>query len=160
MLKIFCKFLIMGDTVIEYNEIFHIWISIVSIVALISYFLGSYRFFHGRSSFLPWLGLGVLLDLVMAITASMKILPVLQPGESIPFSSILFICHIMFTSVGMIGYIIVFCILIIRGIQKEYKQLKFITYRILFPIWTTGVAIVLINSFSKSFFRFNLFTIL
>jgi hypothetical protein len=138
----------------------HSWICLLSIAALIFYYRGSYRFYHNISGYRTWLGLGVLADILMAFIASTKILPVLLPGEGIPYSSILFILHIAMSTIGMVGYIIVFLILVIRGVNKQYPMLKILTYRILLPIWIVGVSIALINFLTKILFHINVFNFL
>jgi hypothetical protein len=138
----------------------HAWIFFLSLLALFFYFKGSYKFFHSQSGYLNWLGLGVLADIFMAFAASTKILPVLVPGEGIPYTSILFILHITLSTIGMVGYIAIFFLILIRGVKKKYTYLKIISYRILLPIWIGGVSIALINFLIKVIFETNLFILL
>jgi len=150
----------MNDDALQQTGIEHTWIFILSLIALICYFRGSFKFFHNQIGYLHWLGLGVLADIFMAFAASTKILPVLVPGEGIPYSSILFILHITMSTIGMVGYIVIFLLILIRGVKKEYTYLKIVVYRILLPIWIMGVSVALINFLTKVIFDTNLFNTL
>ena len=150
----------MNDDTLQQTGLEHAWIFILSLAALIFYFRGSYKFYHNQSDYLHWLGLGVLADIFMAFAASTKILPVLVPGEGIPYTSLLFILHITMSTIGMVGYIVVFFVILIRGAKKEYTYLKTIVYRILLPIWIVGVSVALINFLTKVIFETNLFNFL
>ena len=135
----------------------HSWICILSIIALIFYFKGSYKFYKNQSGFFLWFGLGVFSDILMALVASTKIMPVLLPNEGIPYTSILFMLHITMSTIGMVGYILVFLIIAIRGVNQPYPLLRVISYQILLPTWIVGVAIAIFNFLSKIVFQINLF---
>lgn len=135
----------------------HTWIFFLSVVAFIFYYLGSRGFFCGESGCLRWLAIGVGADSLMAVGASLKIMPVLLPGEAIPYHSALFMVHMITAGLGMVGFIIILSYVLLRGRRRQYPFAKVVTYRILFPMWALGALIGFANFLAKYLLQVNLY---
>lgn len=136
------------------------WIVVASLAALGFYAVGSRRFYHGRSPAVRWIGWGMAADVFMAVVASTRALPVLLPGESIPYGSPLFIFHIVTTSAGMLGFASVLVAVLVWKGSRASGRLRFLTYKVVFPVWTAGVIVATVNYFTKLFLSVNLYDIL
>ena len=137
----------------------HFWIFVLSFAAWYFYYKGSKDFYYAKTGFLLWLGLGVFVDIFMAVAASTRILPVLLPGEGIPYSSILFLMHMIMAGIGLVGYALIYLIILIFGKNRKYRYMKFIAYRVLLPVWTIGVAIAIVNFMSKAILQTNIYSL-
>jgi|SRR3989344_686617 len=131
----------------------HLWVIAMQVVAFAPYCIGSRAFFKGRKHFMLWLAFGIVLDCIMAITASSGLLPRMNSNEGAPWASILFILHITLSGGGMFAFILMFLYVLVRGIGREYPRLRRIQYRIFLPAWVVGVSIALVNFMSKVFFN-------
>jgi len=136
------------------------WIVAASLAALAFYAKGSRRLYQGRSPAVRWIGFGMAADLFMAGAASTRALPVLLPGESIPYGSPLFVFHIVTTSAGMLGFAAVLVAVLIAGRVRYSGWMRFLTYRVVFPVWTAGVVVATVNYFTKLFLSVNLYDII
>jgi len=78
-------------------------------------------------------------------------------NQGAPWSSILFVSHIVFTMTGMLGFIIMFVYLLSKGTNHYYKKLRIFQYKILLNIWVFGVIIALTNFFIKVMFGIRIY---
>jgi hypothetical protein len=132
---------------------------ILAFAALIFYILGSYRFYKSKQPFLIYIGIALIIDISTAILASFKITPTLQIPETttVPYQSVLFIIHIVLATAGILGFIIMFIYLLIKGVNKPYIKLRKYQFLILLPVWLVGEGIAIINALSKICFRYRIF---
>ena len=134
----------------------------LAIIALILYIIGSYRFYKDKPKFIAILGLAIAIDIATAILASFKITPTMAlPGvTSIPWHSWLFRTHVILSTIGFLGFIILFIYLLIRK-RKEYSpwvcRWQFL---VLLPIWIIGESIALTNALTKICLRLRLFELI
>ena len=113
----------------------HLWVIAIQIAAFLPYCVGSYRFYKEKGRFMRWIATGIVLDCIMAITASTGMLPRMGSEQGAPWTSILFLLHIIFSGSGMLAFILMFFYLIIRGVNKEYPRLRRIQYKIFLKMW-------------------------
>jgi hypothetical protein len=132
---------------------------VLAIATLYFYVVASRRFYRRQEPFLARLGIAVLLDVVTAFTASFKLTPttVLPGPHRVPWGSVLFLTHMVMASLGLFGYIAVFLVLVIRGKDRPYDRLRWITYRILLPAWILGEVIALTNSILKIVLKIRIY---
>jgi hypothetical protein len=127
--------------------------------ALYLYILGSYKFYKGQAKYLLYFGLAISIDIATAILASFKITPTYQvAGElAVPWYSLLFHVHIVLSTIGIVGFTVLFIYLLIRRSKPIAKKLRIGQFKLLLPIWVIGEGIALSNALSKIFFRTRLF---
>ncbi|MHC5037866.1 MAG: hypothetical protein ACYTHM_11175 [Planctomycetota bacterium] len=130
-------------------------LNLVTASAFIPYFFGCRRFYLKKSYFMPLLGFGLSIDIAMAICGSFGILPGSSAGGAT--KSVLFWVHAGLAGFGMIAFFFLFFGLLIMGWKKEYKFLRFFTYRIILPAWTLGVCIALTSYIMKQFFDVRIY---
>lgn len=131
----------------------------LAVATLYFYVVASRRFYRREEPFLARLGIAVLLDVGTAFTASFKLTPTtILPGpHRVPWDSVLFLTHMVTATLGLFGYIGVFLILVIRGKDRPYDRMRWITYRVLLPAWVLGEAIALTNSILKIVLRIRIY---
>lgn len=137
--------------------LYHLWVIAFQIAAFICYAIGSYRFYQNKKKFMRFLTWGIVLDIIMALGASSGILPRMQVEQSAPWSSPLFIVHVALAGFGLIGFILMYLYLLIRGTDYEYRRLRKFQFKILLPCWLVGITISLINFFVKVLFQIRLY---
>lgn len=137
----------------------HLWLLALTIAALFFYAIGSHSFYHRKPGYLLWLGGGILADIFMAVAASLRLLPVLSPGEGVPYHSVLFVLHITSALLGMTGFLLVFFLVLVRGRDLEYARTRAITYKLILPVWALGASIAIVNFLSKTLFGTNLYSV-
>ena len=124
---------------------------VLAIATLYFYVAATRRFYRRQEPFLAKLGTAVLLDVVTALTASFKLTPTTTlPGpHRVPWDSVLFLTHMAAATIGLFGFIAVYLILVIRGKDRPYDKMRWISYRVLLPAWVLGETIALTNSILK-----------
>jgi len=140
--------------------LYHLWVIGFQIAGLISYSIGSYRFYKNIKNFMKFLTLGIILDIIMAIGASSGLLPRMEETQAAVWTSPLFIIHVVLSGLGLFSFIFLYIYLIIKGTDKEYSKLRKIQFKIFLPFWIVGVAIGLINFFVKVLFNLRLYDII
>lgn len=130
--------------------------------ALYLYILGSYKFYKGQPKYLLYFGLAITIDVATAVLASFKITPTYRlAGElAVPWYSVLFHVHIVLSTIGIVGFTILFIYLLIRRSKPIANNLRIGQYKILLPIWVIGEGIALSNALSKLIFQTRLFDLL
>lgn len=132
---------------------------ILTIAAFLAYAKGSYIFYrfspHQEYRYLILTGLS--LDLVMGVTASTGMLPIMDSDLDAPWHSWLFVTHVITASIGMFGFLYVFVYTMIRGKYRPYGLLKPVTYRILLPAWCLGSGIGIVNFITRMLLNVNLY---
>lgn len=123
---------------------------ILAVATFYLYIVASGRFYRHEEPFLGYLGAAVILDIVTAFLASLRLTPTTVIGSHlVPWRSILFLLHISTSTLGMFGYIYVWLVLLIKGKDRPYNRLRKFQYRILLPAWAIGEVIALTNSILK-----------
>ena len=123
---------------------------VLAIATAYFYILASGRFYRRQEPFFGYLGAAVILDIATAFLASLKITPTTVVGPHlVPWRSALFLFHISTSTLGMFGFIYVWLVLLIKGLDKPYDGLRKFQYRILLPAWAIGEVIALTNSILK-----------
>jgi len=135
----------------------HLWVIAVQIIAFIPYFVGSWRFYRGKNGFLALIGLGIILDAIIAFAASSGLLPRMREGQGAPWHSVLFLLHITTAGLGMFGFIILFIYVLVKGGGREYKRLRVFQYKVLLRLWCLGVIIALANFICKVAFGIRVY---
>lgn len=132
---------------------------LMAFVALVLYFVGSYRFYHKRSGFKMIIGTALLIDVVTATLASLKITPTTQiPGtEAVPWDSILFKLHVILSMIGIIGFLALFIYLLICKSSAYKTWIRKGQFIILLPVWVVGELIALSNALCKICLSVRLF---
>jgi hypothetical protein len=127
--------------------------------ALFLYILGSYKFYKGQPKYLLYFGLAISIDVATAVLASFKITPTYQlAGDlAVPWYSVLFHVHIVLSTIGILGFMLLFIYLLIRQSKPIAKRLRIGQFKVLLPIWVIGEGIALSNSLSKLIFQTRLF---
>ena len=134
----------------------------LAILALVLYVIGSYRLYRGKPGFVLILGIAIGIDIATAILASFKITPTMAlPGVTpIPWHSWLFRTHVLLSTIGFVGFIVLFVYLLLRR-QKQYSPwIRRWQFRVLLPIWVIGEGLALSNSLTKIFLHLRLFELL
>lgn len=131
----------------------------LAILALGLYIVGSHKLYRYRSKYLLYLGLAIGIDILTATLASLRITPTvkLESMVTVPWHSILFKVHVIFSMIGFCGFIILFLYLIFRRSSKYAVWIRKWQYLALLPIWIIGESIALTNSLMKIFFGMRLF---
>lgn len=131
----------------------------LAFIALGLYVVGSYRFFKDRHPFLVFLVVAVAVDATTALLASFGITPTTQLPYSdfVPWSSKLFLAHMVFAGFGFFGFIAVMVTLLVRGTRRPYPRLRVFQFRVLLPVWVLGEGIALTNALIKALFRFRIY---
>jgi len=137
--------------------IYHLWVIVFQIAALVSYAIGSYYFYKYKKNFMKFLTAGIILDIIMAIGASSGALPRMEGGQGAVWSSPLFIIHVITSGFGLFSFIFMYIYLIIKGTNYEYRRLRKIQFKIFLPCWIIGVSIGLINFFVEVIFNVSLY---
>ena len=134
-------------------------IALLAILALGLYIVGSHKLYRYRSKYLLYLGLAIGIDILTATLASLRITPTvkLESMVTVPWHSILFKVHVIFSMIGFCGFIILFLYLIFRRSSKYAVWIRKWQYLALLPVWIIGEGIALTNSLMKIFFRMRLF---
>ena len=131
----------------------HLWVVGMQITAFLPYCIGSCKFYRRKKHFMWWIGTGIVLNCIMAITASTGMLPRMSSEQGAPWTSILFLLHIILSGGGMFAFIIMFFFLIKSGVNKEYPLLRWVQYRIFLNMWIAGVSMALFNFVFKILFE-------
>ena len=131
----------------------------LAITALVLYIIGSYRFYRNASGYTIILGIAIVIDILTAVLASLKITPTMEIAGTarIPYHSILFIIHVCFSMVGFVGFIALFIYLLIRNPSKYSRWVRMWQFRFLLPVWVIGECIALVNALSKIFYGIRIF---
>jgi hypothetical protein len=134
----------------------------LAFLALCLYIIGSYRFYKNKNGFLAILGLALFIDVLTAILASFKITSTTQiPGTvSVPWHSILFNVHVILSSIGIIGFLLLYIYILIRNPLKYNAWIRKWQFLALLPIWTIGELIALTNALFKIFLSVRLFELI
>ncbi len=135
----------------------HLVIIGMQIIAFVPYIVGSRRFYQNKDKFMTWISLGILLDILMAISPFIFELPRMESNQSAPWNSALFIIHIGTASIGMFGFLIMFLYLWINGTDYPYKKLRIFQYLFLLRLWIFGVSIALLNFIIKVAFNIRIY---
>ncbi len=135
----------------------HLAIIAMQIIAFIPYIIGSRKFYKWKRGFMPWIAIGISLDIIMAITPFVVELPRMESKQGAPWSSPLFIIHISTAGIGMIGFMMMFFYLLIKGTNGPYLILRKFQYKILLRLWIFGVTIALINFLIKVIFDIRIY---
>jgi len=135
---------------------------LLAILALGFYIIGSKRLYQYRKGYLLFLGLAIGIDIFTAIVASLGITPTasLENMVRIPWHSLLFKVHVIFSMVGFCGFILLFLYLLFRKSSNYSFHIRKWQYLGLLPIWVIGESIALTNSLMKIFFGMRLFDML
>jgi len=131
----------------------------LAILALVLYIIGSYKFYYYRNRYLLYLGMAIGIDILTATLASLGITPTVQLESmvTVPWHSMLFKVHVIFSMIGFCGFIILFLYLIFRRSTKYAVWIRKWQYLALLPIWIIGESIALTNSLMKIFWGTRLF---
>jgi hypothetical protein len=123
----------------------------LAITALMLYVIGSYRFYRGKKRFLLYLGLAIAIDIITATLASLNITPTAEiPGTvAVPWHSILFIIHVVLSTIGFSGFIVLFIYLLIIKESRYKRWIRTWQFLLLLPVWIIGEGIALSNSLLK-----------
>jgi hypothetical protein len=138
----------------------HLWLVGIQVVAFVPYIIGSSRFYRRKSGFMRWLAIGIALDVIMAITPFIVKLPRMEASQGAPWSSILFLTHIILAGAGMFGFVIMFFYLAIKGYDRDYPRLRKFQYVVLLRLWMAGVGIALVNFAVKVMFGVRVYDLL
>jgi hypothetical protein len=131
----------------------------LALLALGFYIIGSFKFYSYRNGYLFFLGLAIFIDILTATLASLRITPTVQMESmvTIPWHSVLFKVHVIFSMVGFCGFIVLFLYLLFRKPAKYSAMVRKWQYQILLPVWIIGECIALTNSLMKIFWKTRLF---
>lgn len=134
----------------------------LALLALGLYIVGSYRFYKNEKGYLLFLGLAILIDMVTAILASLRITPTSSYFQTaaVPWYSLLFKVHVMLSMIGFLGFIILFIYLLIRKKKQYSDNIRKWQFKILLPVWVIGECIALTNAISKIVFQVRIFDLL
>lgn len=123
----------------------------LAILALGFYIIGSKRLYSYRNGYLLFLGLAIGIDMLTATLASLRITPTVQLDRmvTVPWDSILFKVHVIFSMVGFGGFILLFLYLIFRKPSKYSALIRKWQFLGLLPVWIIGEGIALTNSLMK-----------
>jgi hypothetical protein len=134
----------------------------LAILALVYYFIGSFRFYQNKKGFRFFLGLALLTDVITATLASCKITPTTQiPGTvAVPWDSFLFKIHVVLSTLGITGFLVLFIYLLVCKPSNYKSWIRKWQFLGLLPIWITGEMIALINALFKLFLRVRLFELI
>ena len=138
----------------------HLWIILIQIIAFVPYVIGSRKFYKNQSDAMLFIGIGILLDVAIAISASSGILPRMSDGQEAPWQSVLFITHIATAGIGMFGFITLFMYVLAKRRSTPLLGLRNFQYKVLLPLWCFGVMIALANFLCKVAFNVRLYDIL
>lgn len=112
----------------------HLLVIAIQLAAFAVYFLGSYRFYNCEDGYLKFIGLGILLDILLAFGASFGWLPRMAESQGAPWSSVLFLIHVICAGGGMLGFLFVFFYTLVRGPHPYHFRLGWFQYRVLLPL--------------------------
>ena len=131
----------------------------LAFLALYFYIIGSHRFYKNKSSFIFLFGLAIGIDILTAVLASFKITPTTQVFESapVPWYSLLFKIHVIFSMIGFLGFIILFIYLLLKQRKAYSEKIRKWQFTFLLPVWIIGESIALTNAISKLFFQVRIF---
>ncbi|MEE4256419.1 MAG: hypothetical protein V2I47_05235 [Bacteroidales bacterium] len=131
----------------------------LAILALGLYIVGSHKLYRYRSKYLLYLGLAIGIDILTASLASLRITPTVQLESmvTVPWHSILFKVHVIFSMIGFCGFILLFLYLLFQKSTKYSVQIRKWQFLGLLPVWIIGESIALTNSLMKIFFGMRLF---
>lgn len=134
----------------------------LAILALGFYIGGSYKFYYYKDGFLLLFGIAIAIDILTATLASLGITPTTQLESMVvvPWHSILFKVHVIFSMIGFCGFILLFLYLLFRKPSKYAVQVRKWQFIALLPIWIIGESIALTNSLMKIFFETRLFDLI
>lgn len=132
---------------------------LLAFVAIVLYFVGSYRFYNNSRGFKIIIGTALLIDIMTATLASLKITPTTQiPGtEAIPWDSILFKAHVILSMIGIVGFLVLFLYLLICKPSAYKAWIRKGQFMVLLPVWVVGEFIALSNAICKICLRVRLF---
>jgi len=135
---------------------------VLAFLALVFYFIGSYRFYHNKKRFRFFLGLALLTDVITATLASFKITPTTQiPGTvAVPWDSFLFKLHVILSTIGIAGFLVLFFYLLICKPSNYKSWIRKWQFLGLLPVWIIGEMIALINALFKLFLQIRLFELI
>jgi len=123
----------------------------MAMLALLFYAIGSYSLYKNKRRFLLFIGLALLIDILTATLASLRITPTteLPAAVSVPWYSLLFKIHVMLSMTGITGFIILFLYLLFVKRDRIKDWVRKWQYQLLLPIWIIGEGIALSNSIMK-----------
>ena len=131
---------------------------VLAVATAYLYIVASGRFYRRQEPYFGYLGAAVILDIATAFLASLKITPTTVVGPHlVPWRSALFLFHISTSTLGMFGFIYVWLVLLIKGLDKPYDGLRKFQYRILLPAWAIGEVIALTNSILKMVLKVRIY---
>lgn len=132
---------------------------VLAAAALVLYVAASRRFYRDEEPFLGVLALAVALDIATALLASFKLTPTtaLAGPHRVPWTSVLFVTHMIAATLGMFGFIILLVVLLIRGTGHPYTRLRKFQYRVMLPAWILGTSIALANSALKIILKVRIY---
>jgi len=123
----------------------------LAILALGLYIVGSYKLYRYRNKYLLYLGLAIGIDILTATLASLRITPTVQLESmvTVPWHSILFKVHVIFSMIGFCGFILLFLYLLFQKSTRYSVQIRKWQFLGLLPVWIIGEGIALTNSLMK-----------
>jgi hypothetical protein len=123
----------------------------MAVLALALYVVGSYRLYRYKSSYLIILGIAIAVDILTAILASLSITPTVQIENTVtvPWHSVLFKFHVVFSMIGFVGFIALFVYLVIQRKSGCHPLIRKWQFLVLLPIWIIGESIALLNATMK-----------
>ena len=135
---------------------------LLAFIALILYVIGSYKFYKNQKGYHLLIGIALLTDGITAFLASFKITPTVQIPHTtaVPWDSVLFKCHVVFSTIGIIGFLILFVYLSVRRNSNYNTGIRKWQFIFLLPVWVFGELIALLNASFKIFFGIRLFDLL
>ena len=134
----------------------------LAVLALFFYILGSYRLYKQERYFLLFIGIAIAVDIATAILASLGVTPTVRLEESVavPWGSVLFKIHVIFSMIGFVGFILLFAYLAIKRSARDNAFVRKWQYLALLPVWIIGEGIALSNSILKITSGIRLFDII
>lgn len=134
----------------------------LAFLALALYIIGSYRFYKNQKAYLLYLGLAILIDVVTAVLASLRITPTSTYFQTaaVPWYSLLFKVHVTLSMIGFLGFVILFIYLLAIKNRVYSDFIRKWQFRILLPLWVVGECIALTNAISKIIFQIRIFDLL
>jgi len=121
------------------------------LLAFCAYTAGSYRLLQmrfGRRT-VTWLAIGVTLDVVLAVLGATSDLG--NNPDGMPWHHPLFPIAVLTATAGMLGYILDLVILLVKRWRERAAWFLSRSQVVIWPSWTVGVTIFIVNVFTGWF---------
>lgn len=135
----------------------HVIIIAIQLIAIIFYFVGSRKFYLGKKKFVVWIILGIVADTFMSLSPILLKLPRMEAHQCAPWSSPLFVVHVLCATLGMFWFIGMLVYLWIKGVDHYHGWLRRFQYKVMFRVWLFGVIIALVNFTAKIFWHVRIY---